>query len=160
MATSSETLIDVSQYLNKWVEQPCSFNKRDVLLYAVGIGCTELNWVYENHEDFEVFPTFPINLLFKGTAQDVVSFPSPAMFNGPAVSVRLPGTKVTLDGERYIEKVRPMDPDGEEEMGELTLREKLVGVHKRGRGASLEQIAEIVDSKGTVYYRIISGAYN
>eukprot|EP00928_Gymnodinium_smaydae_P031842 TRINITY_DN23242_c0_g1_i1.p1 TRINITY_DN23242_c0_g1~~TRINITY_DN23242_c0_g1_i1.p1 ORF type:complete len:307 (+),score=48.14 TRINITY_DN23242_c0_g1_i1:59-979(+) len=156
----TDQLIDVNQYLDKWTEQQCLFNKRDVLTYAVGIGCTELRWVYEKHDDFAVFPTFPINLLFKGSSLDVVSFPSPAMKGSPAASLPLfPGVKVGLDGERYIEKVRDLDPGGIETMGALRLRQSLVAVHKREKGASIEQLAELCDSKGTVYYRIITSSF-
>eukprot|EP00501_MAST-03F_sp_TOSAG23-6_P001507 GSMAST32.ASY1.ANO1.1568.1 assembled CDS len=105
---------DPEPYLEKWYVQPCSYNKRDVLMYALGIG----------------------------TSQDVVSFPSPVIFNGPIMAMpQLPGTKVILDGERHIEKFH---------------EEKLVGVHQKGKGASVEQISEILDKYGKVYYRIIS----
>lgn len=37
-----------------------SYNERDVILYALGIGATrnDLQWIYENHENFSVIPTF------------------------------------------------------------------------------------------------------
>lgn len=38
----------------------------------------------------------------------------------------LPGIKTILDGERYIEKVNPLDVDG----AELRLQQRVVGVHK------------------------------
>ncbi|KAL7476237.1 hypothetical protein ACHAW6_002112 [Cyclotella cf. meneghiniana] len=61
------------------------FTKRDVILYALGIGCCsetqadsisidrynptlknrELRYVYENHEDFDAFPTFLLSLPFR-----------------------------------------------------------------------------------------------
>ncbi|MGC8200665.1 hypothetical protein, partial [Salmonella enterica] len=39
---------------------PITYTKRDVLLYAVGIGTRDLRFVYEGHTGFAVFPTFPI----------------------------------------------------------------------------------------------------
>ena len=36
------------------------YDQRDVLLYAVGVGVTDLRYVYEGHPEFSVFPTFPI----------------------------------------------------------------------------------------------------
>lgn len=36
------------------------YDKRDVLLYAVGIGLEDLRYAYEGHPEFSVFPTFPI----------------------------------------------------------------------------------------------------
>ena len=37
-----------------------AYTQRDVLLYAVGIGCSDLRHVYEQHPQFAVFPTFAI----------------------------------------------------------------------------------------------------
>ena len=152
--SGEEPPMETASYLNKWYEQKVSYNKRDLLTYAVGIGCTELNFVYENHPDFSAFPTYPIVLNFKGTDQDVVSFPSEAMTEG-APYPPLPGVRVGLDGERYLECIRPLDTDGEE----LTMRSRVIGVHKRGSGASVETEALIVNSKGETIYKLISGAF-
>ena len=51
--------------------------QRDVLLYAVGIGCHELRFAYERDPAFAVFPTFPVSLIFKGDESGVVPFPPP-----------------------------------------------------------------------------------
>lgn len=147
-------LTDTEQYLNKWTEQKVSYNKRDLLTYAVGIGCDELNFVFEHDEDFAPFPTYPIVLGFKGTDQDVVDFPSEAMTEGPLMPP-LKGVKVGLDGERCIEKLAEIDPDG----GEFTLKSRLIGVHKRGSGASVETEQLLVDSDGKSLYKITSGAF-
>ncbi len=132
-----------------------SCHRRDLLTYAIGIGCTELNFVYENDGDFAAFPTYPIVLAFKGTDEDVVSFPSPAMMTLMETFIPLEGTKVQLDGERMIEQLAPIDPNG----GEYTLRTRNIGVHKRGSGASVENEAQLIDSAGKVVYRIVSGAF-
>ncbi|CAK9032025.1 Peroxisomal multifunctional enzyme type 2 (MFE-2) (17-beta-hydroxysteroid dehydrogenase 4) (17-beta-HSD 4) (D-bifunctional protein) (DBP) (Multifunctional protein 2) (MFP-2) (Short chain dehydrogenase/reductase family 8C member 1) [Cleaved into: (3R)-hydroxyacyl-CoA dehydrogenase [Durusdinium trenchii] len=149
-----DKLVETEEYLNKWSEQKVSYNKRDLLTYAVGIGCDELNYVYEHDADFAAFPTYPIVLTFKGTDQDVVDFPSEAMSEGPSMPP-LPGIKVGLDGERYIEKIAPLDVDG----GELTVKSRIIGVHARGSGASVEKEELIMDSNGKVIYKIISGAF-
>lgn len=47
----------------------------------------ELPFLYEDHERFAAFPTFPLVLPFKGTSHDVVPFPSPTLFSFP------PGTR-------------------------------------------------------------------
>lgn len=41
----------------------------------------------------------------------MVEFPSETMVDGPEAP-DLPGVRAGLDGERYIEKVRPLDPGG------------------------------------------------
>ena len=38
------------------------YTERDVILYNLGIGATakELQWTFENHEEFEALPTFGV----------------------------------------------------------------------------------------------------
>jgi len=93
------------------------------------------------------------SLLFKGESHDVVTFPSPAMMEGPPLPP-LPGIKVGLDGERMVEMIRPLDVEG----GEISIKSRLIGIHKRGTGASVETEAILSDSKGPCY-RIVSGAF-
>lgn len=68
-----------------------SYNSRDLLIYALGIGCTvgrtnsdckdgqllssEMRFLYEGHPDFSAFPTYPLVLPSKGESSDVVAFP-------------------------------------------------------------------------------------
>lgn len=151
--TKFQRQMDTSQFLNKWVEQKAAYNQRDLILYALGVGAKELNWAYEHDSNFAAFPTFPLVLLFKGDSFDVVSFPSPMMQDGPALPP-LPGIKVGLDGERYVECIRPLNPEG----GELTVKSRLIGIHKRGTGASVETECIISDKDGPVY-RLVSGAF-
>lgn len=145
--------MDTSQYLNQWVTQKGKYNKRDLILYALGIGAYDLKYAYENDSDFAAFPTYPLLFQFKGDSEDVVSFPSPAMMEGPALPP-LPGIKVGLDGERYVEMIRPLDVEG----GEVTFKSRLIGIHKRGTGASVETETIISDAKGPLY-RLVSGAF-
>merc|ERR1719150_2201932 len=79
------------------------YNKRDLLLYAVGIGSTDPRYVYEGDPDFGAFPTYPISLTFKGASYDALVFPPPVMANFPGP--KLSGVRVGLDAEKYIEKV-------------------------------------------------------
>jgi acyl dehydratase len=131
-----------------------SYTRRDLLLYAVGIGCDELHFVYENDPNFAAFPTYAIVLPFKGTENDVVDFPSAAMMQAN-VMPGLPGMKFVLDGERYLEVLRPIPPTP----STFQIRSKLVGVHPKPKGALVETIAEVVDSSGVVYVRIVSGTF-
>jgi len=144
--------LDVTRYIGQESSTTVSYNRKDLILYAVGIGCTELPFVYENAPGFAPFPTFPIILPFKGTSVDVLSFPSPALMatmNTPP----LPGTKVGLDGERHIEVLHPLPLEGT-----FQLKSKLTGIHKRGQGALVESEMTISDDK-TTYVRIISGTF-
>jgi len=121
-------------------------------LYSIGIGCSELDFVYELSPKFSAFPTYPIVLGFKGTANDVLSFPSPMMMQTMSTPP-LPGTKVGLDGERFLEILHPLPLEGT-----FTLKDTLIGVHKRGQGALVETETTISDDKHT-YVRIVSGAF-
>ena len=150
--------IDAAQYLSSsWHEAAVSYTQRDLLTYAVGIGCEELRYIWELDGDFAAFPTYPIVLEFKGTSHDVVSFPSPTMMESPVMAMPpLPGTRVILDGERYIEKLADLDPDG----CECVLKSKLVGVHARRSGASIELQSLLVDAAtGTPLYRFVSSSF-
>ncbi len=146
--------IDTSKFLNNWTTQPVSYLTRDLLTYAVGIGCTSLNFVYENDEGFEAFPTYPIVLSFKGVDQDVVKFPSAAMAQGPKMP-SLPGVIAGLDGERYIEKVNEIPSKG----AKLILKQRLAGIQKKGSGATVQQEAIIEGEDGTIYYKMTGGTF-
>jgi len=146
--------VDCAQFLNKWVSQEVSYNARDLLTYAVGIGCQDLQFTYENDGDFQAFPTYPIVLGFKGIDQDVISFPSPAMMEGPEMP-QLPGIKAGLDGERYIEKINDLDPDG----AQLILRSRLAGVQQKGKGASVHMESFLEDETGKQYYRMTGATF-
>ena len=41
----------------------------------------------------------------------------------------------------------------------MTVRRKLVGVHKKGSGALMETNSELVDAKGNVYYKFQSAGF-
>lgn len=63
--------MDTRQYISDTFADPpvkVGYNRRDLILYAIGIGSNELRYVYEDHEDFAAFPTYPIVLSFKGAS--------------------------------------------------------------------------------------------
>eukprot|EP00211_Chloroparvula_japonica_P017725 CAMPEP_0119135034 /NCGR_PEP_ID=MMETSP1310-20130426/18511_1 /TAXON_ID=464262 /ORGANISM="Genus nov. species nov., Strain RCC2339" /LENGTH=300 /DNA_ID=CAMNT_0007125885 /DNA_START=62 /DNA_END=964 /DNA_ORIENTATION=+ len=150
----AEEIVQLGEYIGKEATTKVSYNRRDLIVYATGIGCTELHFVYENDTDFAAFPTFPFVLPFKGTEQDVVSFPSETMMESN-VSPGLPGSKFVLDGERFIEILHPLPT----EPAEFNLVTKLVGVHKKGKGALTEVEQRLEDNSGKVFVRMISGAF-
>eukprot|EP00755_Sulcionema_specki_P002232 Sspe_Gene.3394::Locus_1113_Transcript_1_1_Confidence_1.000_Length_1112::g.3394::m.3394/K12405/HSD17B4; 3-hydroxyacyl-CoA dehydrogenase / 3a,7a,12a-trihydroxy-5b-cholest-24-enoyl-CoA hydratase / enoyl-CoA hydratase 2 len=146
--------MDVSKYLNQWAEQEVAYTRRDLLIYALGIGCSELRYIYEKDRKFAAFPTYPVIFPFKGTDNDVLTFPSEAMKKG-AKKPGLPGVKVVLDGEKLLESFHPI-PVG----AKLRIKERLIGVHKRGSGAAMETEMLVTDLSGDkVYSRLISGAF-
>lgn len=119
-----------------------AYTQRDVLLYAVGIGCTGLRFVYENDPGFAVFPTFPIRWGGRGLTIDPKALPpSP----GP----------LTIDAERLIELLAPLPLEGT-----VKVRSRLLAVHPRGKGSAFVEVeTEVVDAAGRACVRMVSGAF-
>ena len=47
-------------HLSRGLPRPqVSYTKKDLLIYAVGIGCDEEKFTYAQNADFQMFPTFP-----------------------------------------------------------------------------------------------------
>jgi len=40
------------------------YSSRDLILYALGVGCHDLKYIYERDKNFRAFPTFPLALSF------------------------------------------------------------------------------------------------
>lgn len=66
MAVDSHALIE-----RGWgPETPANYTKKDVILYALGVGASELRYVYENNDEFACLPSMPFGerwFLFLGT---------------------------------------------------------------------------------------------
>ena len=114
-----------------------SYNKRDLLLYALGIGCRnkaeEIFYTFEEHDSFQAFPTFPVVLPFKGTETDVVPFPSPTLMSFPP-GLPIINPALILHAEEAIEIFQDLDIDG----GHFTKMNKIIGLYDKGKGALLK----------------------
>jgi peroxisomal enoyl-CoA hydratase 2 len=118
------------------------YDQRDVLLYAVGIGASDLRFVYEKHPAFAVFPTFPIRWGGAGAPID------------PALVPPSPGP-LNIDAERLIEQLRPLPLSGS-----VSVRSRLIGVHPRGKGNGfVETESTVTDADGNLCVRMVSGSY-
>ncbi|MES1909165.1 MAG: hypothetical protein MHM6MM_001956 [Cercozoa sp. M6MM] len=137
-----------------WCEPfPVTWNRRDLILYALGIGATELPLVYENHEDFAPFPTYPIVLEFKGDSQDVVGFPSEAMAKATFPGQPQPAGAV-LDGERYLEVLTPLPQDSGVDM---RLKVRMNSITDKGKYAVVERESVVFCAKtGKEFVRMFS----
>ena len=58
-------------------------------------------------------------------------------------------------GERYIEKINDLDPDG----AQLILRSRLAGVQQKGKGASVHMESFLEDADGKQYYRMTGATF-
>ena len=119
-----------------------SYDQRDVLLYAVGIGIDDLRFVYEGHPDFAVFPTFPIRWGGAGAPVNPDHIPhSPGPLN--------------IDAERYLEVLAPLPTSGA-----VSVKSRLVGAHPRGKGAAFCEYESIVsDTEGNDCIRLVNGSF-
>lgn len=118
------------------------YAQRDVLLYAVGIGCTDLRHVFEGHPQFAVFPTFAIRWGHAGLKLDATALPpSP----GPLL----------LDAERQLELLAQLPVQGR-----VQARSRLLAVHPRPRGAAFAEVeTEVLDAGGRLCVRMVSGSF-
>jgi acyl dehydratase len=139
-------------------DKATKWNRRDVLLYAVGIGAkaTDLNMVYELNPNFSVFPTFPAVLNFRGESQDVIDF------NGSFKASPIPGLPPLepsrlLHATMSIEILRELPPDSGEGW---KLTNRITGIHENKSGIIVENEIMLVDPHGTPYTRMISGSFN
>ncbi len=120
---------------------PITYDRRDVLLYAVGIGCSDLRFTFEGHPGFAVFPTFAIRWGGAGIVLDANALPpSPAPF--------------IIDAERSLEMLAPLPLTGT-----VQVRSRLLAVHPRGKGSAfLEFESEVTDATGQACVRMVSGS--
>ena len=121
---------------------PIRYEEKDVLLYAVGIGITDLRYVYERHPEFSVFPTFAIRWGGAGAPVDTSLIPgSPGPLN--------------IDAERYLEVLSPLPAKGT-----VHVRSRLIGAHPRGRGNGFCEFESIVvDEAGNDCIRMVNGSF-
>ena len=118
------------------------YDKRDVLLYSVGIGIRDLRYVYEGNLDFAVFPTFPIRWGGAGAPIDTSLIPSSP---GP----------LNIDAERFLEMYKPLP-----EEGSVQVISRLIGVHPRGKGNGfVECESEVRSMDGEVLLRMVNGSF-
>ncbi|KAI1627983.1 HotDog domain-containing protein [Exophiala viscosa] len=137
----------------------CSYNRRDVLIFAnaIGIPSEELHFMYELDPHFSVFPTFASNLAFKQTDHDVFDFIQRTTTT-PVPGVPPADPQRSVDGERGIEIVRPL-PTSSEGL-DLEIRGKVLGVYDRGGNMILEAEQSLLDVKtNTVYTKMSSTAF-
>ncbi len=119
-----------------------AYDKRDVLLSAVGIGIRDLGFVYEGHPGFAVFPTFPIRWGGAGAPIDRSLIPSSP---GP----------LNIDAERYLEMIQPLPVEGA-----VNVRSRLIGVHPRGKGNGFVECESVVtDAAGDVCIKMVNGSF-
>ncbi|KAJ5908992.1 hypothetical protein N7495_001674 [Penicillium taxi] len=137
-----------------------SWQKRDILLFANSIGCKadELQFLYELHPNFAVFPTYSLILPFKLTDQEVTDF------YARQKAMKIPGvpdldSRYGVDGQRKLTVLKPLPPTSAGRKFEL--RNRVIGVYDKGKpGTVIETEQSIVDKEsGEVYSKVLSSAF-
>ncbi|KAJ3195210.1 hypothetical protein HK101_000804 [Irineochytrium annulatum] len=148
--------VDVSKAVgHAYPDQTVTYNTRDLILYALGIGIKDLRYTYELDKQFAAFPTYALVLPLKGDHQDVNSY---AKMTANAFDI--PGLpKIDLNklvhGDQSYELLAPLPKQG----GKFTLKGKMIGVYDAGKGMITESETTMVDSKGTPLVRMTSSAF-
>ena len=117
-----------------------TYSERDVMLYALGVGCStdELQFVYER--ELNVLPTFAVIPAF------------PAMLNlGGAMDVN---PAMVLHGEQRIELHAPIPTSGT-----ITTTPTIKAIYDKVKGAVVVVETESVDAKGKLLFRNTSSIF-
>ncbi len=104
---------------------------RDVMLYAVGVGATELDFVFERN--LKVLPTFAV-------------IPGFSAMMGLISTVEI-NPVMLLHGEQRIKLHKPIPTKGN-----LTTTGKVTGVYDKGKGALVVVDAETKDEQGELLF--------
>ncbi len=119
-----------------------TYDKRDVLLYAVGIGLTDLQYTYEGHPDYSVFPTFPIRWGSRGAPINEIYIPRSPL-------------PLMIDAERYLTIEKPLPIEGT-----VSIKSRVIGIHPRSKGSGFIECESVVtDSEGEVCVRMANGSF-
>jgi acyl dehydratase len=125
--------IDLS-YVGKTLDKVTySYTERDVMLYALGVGCgrEQLEFTYE--KDLQVLPTFAV----------IASFPAMMLLGG----VLRVNPVMVLHGEQAIALKAPIPT-----RGTLTTTPTVSAVYDKGKGAVAVIETDTVDEKGTLLF--------
>ncbi|CCG81708.1 putative Peroxisomal dehydratase [Taphrina deformans PYCC 5710] len=141
---------------------PQAWTKRDVLLFAnsIGVKAEELHLLYELDSKFAAFPTYPVLCGFRHRDdKDVVDFIARSSQGRALPGVPKLDYKRIVDGERYLEVLKPLPPTSEGH--DFELQSKCVGVYDKGKaGLVIETEQLLVDKKsGEAYTKMVGSSF-
>ncbi|KAH7928337.1 Thioesterase/thiol ester dehydrase-isomerase [Leucogyrophana mollusca] len=153
-------MVDLGQFVGYEYknEKPVSWNQRDLILYAVGVGAkpNDLSLVYELDKSWAPLPTYPVVLPFKGNSQELNSYldqknqgEQPEGF--PALDINR-----IVHGSQSIEILKDLPQvsgDG------WKLKSKISAFHENKSGVILERESLLLDSSGVPYARLLSAEF-
>ncbi|KAI9437953.1 peroxisomal dehydratase [Lactarius indigo] len=126
---------------------PVSWNKRDLLTYALGIGATLAEQQFLADPSFAAFPTYPVVLFLKGNEDSIAAFTESINRTNHIKGLPYFNPSRLLHATQSIEILKP-----------LPLR--LISIRENKSGVILESEFTLVDPSGTPYTRITTAMFN
>ncbi|KAJ6457780.1 peroxisomal dehydratase [Mycena vitilis] len=151
MAANLEKVIGYEQPV-----KPVSWNQRDLLLYAAGVGAKaeDLGLVYELDQSFAPLPTYPVVLTFKGDSQELNNFAK--RMGSPVPGLENVDPSKAVHGTQSIEVLKDLplvSGPG------WTWTTKYTGVVENKSGIILTGENLLLDPKGVPYAKLYSSAF-
>jgi acyl dehydratase len=115
------------------------YTERDLMLYALGVGATELDFVYERN--LKALPTFAV----------IPAFPAMTGMTSAGIEINL---VMVLHGEQSF-RIHNTIPT----KGKLTTKGKVASVYDKGKGALLNVATETHDEGGKLIFENSSGVF-
>ncbi|PWN49382.1 hypothetical protein IE53DRAFT_388397 [Violaceomyces palustris] len=139
-------------------DQPVSWNRRDLLLYSVGIGAgpDDLDYVYEASNDFRAFPTYPLVLGLKGEGQDTTVFSDMVGSRSALPGFPRLDPNTIVHGEQSIQILKPIPLVSGQGW---KLKKRVCGVHDKPSGLILETEVNLISPVGHVHATMIGSAF-
>ena len=139
-------------------DQPVSWNRRDLILYAVGIGAgpQDLEYTYEALDQFRAFPTYPVVLGLKGDSQDTTVFSEMVASRSSTPGFPALDVNTIVHGEQSIEIFRPLPLTSGEGW---KLRKRISAVHDKKSALVLETEVKLISPVGAVHAIMIGSAF-
>ncbi|KAI7869591.1 HotDog domain-containing protein [Mucor mucedo] len=133
-------------------------NRRDFLLYALGVGVKEdeLKYLYELNKDFTPLPTYPLALLLKGDYVDVNLFKDRANGKGGHPGMPYFDPNKIVHGEQSMQVFTPFPIHG----GAFIAKKTCTGVFDKGSGMVIETTVDLYDEQEkTKYCSMVSKSF-
>lgn len=138
--------------------QPVSWNRRDLLSYAVaiGVGPKDLDYAYEREAGFRAFPTYPVVLGLKGTSQDTTVFSEMVSSRSAVPGFPTLDLNSIVHGEQSIEIHAPIPIVSGEGW---KLQKRISGVHDRPNGLVMETEVRLISPVGRNHATMIGSSF-
>ncbi|SAM07747.1 hypothetical protein [Absidia glauca] len=148
--------VDVEKAVgHKYKPERLSCNRRDHILYALGVGVSEdeLKYLFELNPDFTVLPTYPLVLGLKGDSSDVNLYQDRATGGGPLPGMPPFDQNKLVHGEQSFEVINPWPVAG----GSFIAQKSCTGVFDKGSGMVIEQTVDIYGEQDKKLYSRLVG---